>query len=298
MIPSRTVERWLPVIVAVVSPIACHSPAEQYLEGGRRALGREQYREAITLFAEVVLLAPASPKAAEALYEMALIHYMKLRDVNAARSTLRNLLNKYPGSEVANDARLTLARLYEEDLRAPAKAIQEYEELLSDLDDPGEERAILLSIAECHYRLDQLQRAAEDYRRVIEGYPYDAQSDLGFLRLAHIETLAGRPEAVLEVLVSLLELTDQPESRRRAFLARTEVLLASNRYGEAKACLKRAEYEFPGLPELFELADRLRQKEREGKSLDDGGRESQQALAELQSKIRWGWGSTSRRGVR
>ncbi len=298
MILSRTIECWLPVIVAIVSHLACQSPAAQYLHSGHLALGRGQYREAITLFAEVVLQAPASPMAAEALYEMGLIHFLKLRDVNAARTTLRSLLNKYPESEVANDARLTLARLYEEDLQAPEKAIQEYEELLSRLDDPGEEKAISLSIADCHYRLDHLQRAADDYRRVIEDYPYDARSDLAFLRLAHIGTLSGRIEEVLEILGALLEVTDQPEHRRRAFIARAEALLALNRYGEAKACLKRAEYEFPGFPELSDLADRLRRREREGKSLDDGGRESQQALAELQSKIRWGWGATNRRAVR
>jgi len=284
-------QRWLTIGFAFASAAACTSRAEQSLEAGRLAVGRGQYREAIASYTEVVVDAPASPLAAEALYEIGLIHYLKLRDLGAARAAFRILLSRHPESEVTIEARRMLARMYEEDLGDPDKAVRQYTEILAELEDPGEEKEILLAIAHCHYRLDQLREAADVYSRVIEEYPYDEQSDIAFLRLAQIQALSGRTDEVISILGRLLEETRQPESRHKAFLTEAEVLLASRRYGEANDRLKRAEREFPGVPELHELADRLRRQQLEARSLDDGARESKRILAELQSKIRWGWGS-------
>jgi TolA-binding protein len=276
--------------LAVASALACTSRAENSLEAARLAIGRGQFGEAISHYTEVLAEEPGGPSAAEALYEIGLIHYLKLRDLSAARTAFQVLLRKYPEDARTTDARRVLARMYERDLRDPDKAVRQYREILSALEDPGQEKAILLSIAECHYRSDQLPEAAGAYAHVIEDYPYDEQSDIALLRLAHIEALSGRTDEVLAILGRLLEETDRPHSRYRAFVGQAEVLLVSERYGEAKDRLNRADLEFPGAPEVRELAHRLERQQIEARSLDDGARESKRILSELQSRIRWGWG--------
>src|SRR3990170_6624921 len=103
--------------------VACSSPGSDELTAAREALGRGRYGEALERYTEVTIQAPGTPEAAQALYEVALIHYLQRRDVDAARSTFRKILLSYPDSAVAREARRLLARMYSEDLGEPEKAI-------------------------------------------------------------------------------------------------------------------------------------------------------------------------------
>jgi tetratricopeptide (TPR) repeat protein len=278
----------------VVGFTACKSSAERQLEAGIQAMGRGQYREALDIFTEVVLLTPGSPEAARAIYDMGVIHYLKQRDLDAARSSFRKVLDEYPASDVAPEARRMLARVYEKEEGELHKAVQEYYRLLEHTDDQTKEKDILLDVANCYYRLDELEYASRLYRRIIEDYSYDEVSDHAYLRLAHIETLAGRGEEARSIIETLLERTDQPGSRRRAFLLAAEVVLQSSEYGRGRILLARADREFPGDPELLDLVSRLVRQEVDGRSLEEGDPEAQFLLKEMQRNISWGRGRRSR----
>ncbi|MFQ5789933.1 MAG: tetratricopeptide repeat protein [Acidobacteriota bacterium] len=268
--------------------IGCSQPGTQQLEAGRRALGRGQYREAIALYTEVTLEASGSPQAAQALLDIGAIYYLRLRDLDAARASFRKLIAEYPQTRAAREGRRMMARMYEEDLGEPEKAIEEYKQMLAEASDAAEEKSILLSVANCLYALNRLTESASAYRRVIEEFPYDKESDQAFIRLAHIEALQGQGEQALAVLERLLGATQQQESRLRAYQARTEVFLVLGRYDEAGACLGRAEDEFPDRPDLSALRLRLDQHRQGEMSLDGGERESQEILKALQETIPWG----------
>jgi tetratricopeptide (TPR) repeat protein len=230
---------------------------------------------------------------------MGVIQFLKIRDLGAARASFREVLSQYPESDVAPDARLMLARIYEEEQGELEKAVREYRYLLEQTDDPVEERAVWMSIADCYYRLDDVDRAKDAYQRVVEDYPYDEESDQAFFRMAQCEGLAGRWEAAGKILRRLLDHSDQPESRYRAFLLASQVSLQSSEsdsaYDVARGMLARADREFPDDAEISSLMVRLARQEQDGKSLDDGARDSEALLEELQKNISWGRGRRSRR---
>jgi tetratricopeptide (TPR) repeat protein len=225
---------------------------------------------------------------------MGVIHYLKQRDLDAARSSFRRVLDEYPGSEIESEARRMLARVYEKEEGELHKAVQEYYRLLEQTDDRTKEKHILFDVANCYYRLDDLEHASEFYRRTIEGYPHDELSDQAYLRLALIEALAGRGDQAESIIEALLERSDRPESRRRAFLLAAEVVLRSSEYGRGRILLARADREFPSDPELLDLGSRLARQEVDGESLDEGDPESQFLLEEMQRNISWGRGRRTR----
>jgi len=262
--------------------VACSSPGSDELTAAREALGRGRYGEALERYTEVTIQAPGTPEAAQALYELALIHYLQRRDVDAARSTFRKILLSYPDSAVARDARRLLARMYSEDLGEPEKAIREYELLLMEETDPEQRKSLLLDIAYSRYTTGDMEGAAEAYRRVIEDFPQDQESFGAYLRLAHIQRLAGRSDEALGSLLALLGMTEDPAFRRKAYQMRAEALAELGRYEEARTCLTAAAEEFPGDPDMTELLVRIRDQENQRKLAEAEG--------ELGEGIHWGSG--------
>ena len=286
----------LAAVGLVAGAVACKSPAEKQLDAGRRAFGRGLYQEAINHYGELVLQMPESPEAARALYEQGMIYYLKLRDLDTAFVNFRKVITEHTDSPIAKDARLMLARMYQEDRGEHEKAIREYERLLEEMENTEEQKAILLSLADSYYELDDLARAAEHYQRVIDlaDHADDPGADAAFLRRALIDALEGRREEALGMLEDLLEKTDEPEARHHAYVSAAEIRLLSNEYEQAEALLARANREFPEDGKLFELADRVKRQERDGRSLDDGTIESQALLEEMQRNISWGRGRRQR----
>ncbi len=284
--PARSIPLLVLAIVASGSVFGCSSPGSDELAAAQEALGRGRYREAIEHYTEVTIQAPGSPEAAQALYDLALIYYLQRRDVETARSILRKLLSFYPDGEVTRDARRVLARMYEEDLGQPEKAIQEYQLLLAAETDTVEAQNLLLKIANCRYSADELELAAQVYRRVVRDFPYREGSGTAHLRLAHIDRLDGRVDKTLETLEKLLARTDDPDTRRKAYLMQAEALGDLRRYEEAETTLGLAEEEFPGDSEIAAMASRLRQQEEAQRSVAAG--------EELEKQVRWGRGRRTR----
>lgn len=280
--PARSISLLVLAILTSGSVFGCSSPGSDELAAAQEALGRGLYREAIEHYTEVTIQAPGSPEAAQALYDLALIYYLQRRDLDTARSTLRKLLSFYPDAEVTRDARRVLARMYEEDLGQPEKAIQEYQLLLAAETDTVEAQNLLLKIANCRYSADELELAAQVYRRVVRDFSYGEGSATAHLRLAHIDRLEGRVEETLETLEMLLARTDGPDTRRKAYLMQAEVLGDLRRHEEAETTLDLAEEEFPGDSEIAAMASRLRQQEEAQRSVATDG--------ELEKQVRWGRG--------
>ncbi len=262
--------------------LSCSSPQSDELAAAREALGGGRYHEAIEHYTEVTLQAPESPEAAQALYDVGLIHYLRHRDLDSARSTFRKILSSYPESDVARDARRLLARMYEQDLGEPDKAIREYELLVESETDPGERRTLLTRIANCRYEMDDMEGAAEAYRRVVEDSPPDEESMGAYLRLAHIQRLAGRADEALENLEVVLGVSEDQGSRRKAYYAMAEVLAEQGRFADAKSCLTAASEEFAGDDEIAALVSRIDNQVEERRRAERG--------EESDKQVRWGRG--------
>lgn len=241
---------------------ACRSAERTQMENGQHALGQGRFKEAIEHYEGAILDAPGSSEAAKALYEIGLIHYLRIRDLPAARATFRKLEREYPRSAAARQARFMLARMFEADLDAPEKALLEYRALLETTEDPKEEKAVRLAIAGCHYARGEMEAARAEFRQVIEGYPHDDATDSASLKLAHIDQRLGRTEDLVKTLERLLKTTQAPDARRTALVGIADALDDLARGEKAKEYLEQARREFPGDLEIKERRERFLERER------------------------------------
>lgn len=253
----------------------------------RNAIEADDYETAARLYREVTIVAPGSPLAADALLELARIYYLRLRDVDAATDRLRKLLADHANSDAAPEARRLLARIYEEDLDEPAKALEHYRALLSGEREAERRRRTLLSIANYLYRVDELEEAAEAYR-VVLALPYHADTDGAYLRLANLEWLAGEEERALSLLGELSSKTESRERRHDGVVLELDVLISLGRFDQARERLGRARESFPDSTKLDRLDERLREAIRSHRWLD--GEEPVGLLQEGQKKLPWGGG--------
>lgn len=265
----------------------CRDRAAGMLEQAREAMQKDNIEAAADLFREVTIQFPDSPLAAEALYELAEIHYLNRRDAEAAHTLLLEILTDYRTSAASTDAQRLLARLYETELDDPEKALSQYRALLDVEESPERRRSTLLSMAECYYRMDRLDKALEIYREVIH-LPYDPETDAAYFRLANLELLVGSPELALETLRQLAAVTKDGDRRFDALLSEVEVLMSLGRFSEARESIERLQKTEWDPEPVRELLIRLQSVELEHDSLDD---EAQAALLrELQKQLRWGGG--------
>ncbi|GMR21800.1 MAG: hypothetical protein BMS9Abin37_0116 [Acidobacteriota bacterium] len=270
---------------------ACNDPSQGLFSEARRAMEADNYQTAARLYQEITIQAPDSPLAADAHYELAQIYYLRLRNVDAAKDILVKMLDDYPDSSVDIDARLLLARLYDEDLQDPQRAVRLYRALLAEDLDKNVRRQTLLEIAHCHYRMGELDASADAYRLAL-GLPYHRDTDAAYMRLANLEWLGGSADESLRLLRELEKRTSDDDYRHEAMLSEVEVLMSLGRFAAARERVLVAGDGFPESAAVAELAERLRATELQHQSLD--GEDEEALLQELQKKIRWGGGRRRR----
>jgi len=283
---------WAGWLVAIaIAGTGCSDRAENLYSEAQRAMEADHYEDAARLYRELTIQAPDSVHAAEAHYELAQIYYLRLRDPDAAKDSLVELLQDYPGSNVDIDARRLLARLYEEDFEDPHRAAKLYRTLLAENLDGDVRRQTLLDIANCHYRLGELDASANAYRLAL-GLPYHPDTDSAYMRLANLEWLSGSADESLRLLRELEARTDNEDYRHQAMLSEVEVLMSLGQFQAARDRVAFAKRVFPDSDDMAELETRLHATELRHQSLDGEGEEA--LLQELQKKIRWGGGRRRR----
>ena len=166
-----------------------------------------------------------------------------------------------------------------------------YRGLLGENLDSAVRRQTLLDIANCHYRVGELDASANAYRLAL-GLPYHPDTDGAYLRLANLEWLGGSPDESLRLLRELEERTENDDNKHQALFSEVEVLMSLGRFEAARERMLVAKEAFPESEDMVELEARLHATELRHQSLD--GEDEEALLQELQKKIRWGGGRRRR----
>jgi tetratricopeptide (TPR) repeat protein len=289
--PSKRLTLLRAVVLAVaLTALACQSETERLFAEAARAEGADDYEGAARRLREIVIGHPESPLAARALFELAQIHLLRTRDFTAAHAALLEILDGYPDSPVALPAQRLLARLYEREMQEPERALPHYRAVLESEPGIDVERETLLSLGECHYRLEQLEEAAAAYRQAV-ALPYDGSSDAAYFRLSTLSRLSGDDEASLRWLEELASRTTDTTRRYTALRGQVEALMSLERFEDARDRLAEAERISPDAPENDELQARL-DSANSGPLPMEGTSDS---LEKLQERIHWGAGRVPRR---
>jgi tetratricopeptide (TPR) repeat protein len=290
--PKHLVSTVGAIVFVAVTATGCHDRSETLFSDARRAMEDDSYETAARLYQEVTIQTPDSALAADAYFELAQIYYLRLRDVDAAKDSLVKLLHDYPRSRVDVEARRFLARLYEEDLQEPNRALKLYRDVLAGNLEEETRRQTLLDIGDCHYRIGELDASANAYRLAL-GLPYTSDTDSVYMRLANLEWLGGSADESLRLLRELQERTLDDDYRHEAILREVEVLMSLGRFSSARARVEGAQELFPASLDVTEVVARLDEAERLHQSLEGEGEVA--LLQELQKKIQWGGGRRRRR---
>lgn len=280
----------LAVLGALALALASRSETERLFSQATLAIEDDDYQRAVRLFREITISYPQSPESAQAYYQLAEIYLLRIRDVGAAHASLVKILDDYPTSPVALSAHRLLARLYEQELGTPERAVPHYRVVLESHPDLSVERDTLLALGDCLYQLDQIDEAAASYRQAL-ALPYDPSSDTAYVRLASLSRLAGKAEEALRLFQDLASRTSDPARRYEAYVGEAEIFLESERFHEASERLRDAAKVSPGSAQLDELQARLEAAELEQRSGDD----ENGSIEELQKRIRWGAGRRGRK---
>jgi len=167
--PFSRAFRLVPVIL-ILSLAACLPRATNLMQEAESLYLKNQYRESVRVFLQIVDRYPGSPEAETALLRVGQTFMLNLSDPQNALEYFGRLVGEYPRGPKAVQAHELMASIYEKELRNYDEAVAQYRMLLdSNMGrDPGK---YILAIGRCFYLKEEYKTAIMEYRKIVDKYP-------------------------------------------------------------------------------------------------------------------------------
>jgi TolA-binding protein len=187
------------VTVTVVSLLAVglssRRPQEQALyDRAMEALDESLSGAAVEYLTTFLVKYPESELYPDALRQRATIFYLYQSRYLEAISDLRELLNKFPTSKHALEARRTIAEILETKVRDCRRAIVEYQRLIDDYETVIDDDMFQYRIASCFYEILNFEQAKLEFYKLINNYPASEHVDDSYYQIANILQTQGALE--------------------------------------------------------------------------------------------------------
>lgn len=187
------------VIITAVSLLAVsffsRSSREQALyEQAMVALDEHLSGAAVEYLTTFLVKYPENELYPDALRQRATIFYLYQSRYLEAISDMRELLNKYPTSRHAFEARRTIAEIMEMKIRDRRRAIVEYQRLIDDYETVVDDDLYQYRIASCSYALLNFEQAKLEFYKLINNYPASEHVDDSYYQIANILQTQGALE--------------------------------------------------------------------------------------------------------
>lgn len=249
----------------IILAVGCAVQGATPLERAERAREQQDYGAAASFYEEYLASAEAGPAAENALFQLAEISYLKLKDLERARAAYQAFLERHSGSERAYDAKVRLAEVFVA-LESPREAIALYEEAAAARPGAPEARQIRVAVADLYYDSNNFSQAELEYARAVEGATYDDISERSLLRMASINHMVrDDAEAAVPIYERVAASTADPVVRRQALYSISECYADLFRFDEAIATLERID----DPAEAGYVAGRTAELERQKRALQD-----------------------------
>jgi predicted negative regulator of RcsB-dependent stress response len=242
----------------------------------RAAELREQgdFEQAADLFWQAAMMAPDSPRAAEALYEAGFTYYVvgipKTDDARrqaeltvAGEQAFGLLIEKYPNSPHVVQARLELGKMYMEGEEF-GKALEQLEAVVGEVKDPESRQKVCFDMAQCYERLGRIEMAVGRLKDIINLQHPGETDEEAHLVLARFYYEAGAHEQAVALLNQLLQGDVSFYTRQAAYTRLARYLLELNRFDEAIAALNEVEANPSNRALLSDLRDRISRRSHPG----------------------------------
>ena len=184
------------VTVTAVSLLAVsffsHRSQEQALyEQAMAALDENLSGAAVEYLTTFLVKYPESELYPDALHQRATIFHLYQSRYLEAISDLRELLNNYPQSQHAFQARRTIAEILATKIHDCRRAIVEYQRLIDDHDTVVDDDLYQYRIASCYYETLNFEQSKLEFYKLINKYPASEHVDNSYYQIANILQTQG-----------------------------------------------------------------------------------------------------------
>lgn len=249
---------WLVLVAAAaVLFLYGHDQAAAEFERAREMWLAGEYRPATRVYEKIRRHYPDSRYAAEALWEIASIHYSHHYDLTEARARLEELLSLYPASPRVDEAFLRLAEIHEAGEADLPAAVNYWSQALDRRLPSEDRREILYKRGRALLKLEQLDESERDLRAAA-GDASDHLSQQAHVCLGTIAQIRGDHREAIRLFEKTRGLGRCGECLLQCRLS----MIESFEYtGELDKAIKVAGVlDKTGYPKAVELIVRLRQK--------------------------------------
>ncbi len=245
------------VAAAAILFLYGHDEAGAEFERARELWLTGEYRAAARAFDNIRRRHPDSLHAAEALWEIASIHYSHHYDLSEARTYLEELVSQYPASPRVDAALRRLAEIHEAGEYDLAAAVKYWSLVLDRRLPPDEHREILYKRGRALLKLERLDESERDLWAAANDSS-DHLSQQAHVCLGTIAQIRGDHREAIRLFEKTRELGRCGECLLQCRLS----MIESFEYtGELDRAIKIAGVlDKTGYPKAGELIVRLRQK--------------------------------------
>lgn len=146
---------------------ACENTSSKYFEKARTFEEKGDYTRAVLYYEQVYELFPESKEAAESLFRSARINRIYLGKARSAISYLKAIVMNYPDSEYFISAQNEIGDIYMENLKNYNQAISEYSKLIQLNPPPEILTEARLKIAKCFEESGNYEQALIELRSLL-----------------------------------------------------------------------------------------------------------------------------------
>ncbi len=171
-----------------------HSQEQALYEQAMAALDENLSGAAVEYLTTFLVKYPENELYPDALHQRATIFHLYQSRYLEAISDLRELLNKYPASEHAFEARRIIAEILETKVRDCRRAIVEYQRLIDDYETVVDDDLFQYHIASCSYESLNFEQSKLEFYKLINNYPASKHVDDSYYQIANILQTQGALE--------------------------------------------------------------------------------------------------------
>jgi len=216
---------------------ACSSGEQRLLDRAEERRRAGSYDEAIRLNTLLYERDPDGKRAAQALFNIGNIHYLNLRRIPPAIEAYDRLAREFPGTRLQQEAQLSLARIYENEIGDFSQAVAQYNRLLEE-PDLQNRREIEVMRANAYFMRQDYHNALRELRRLEEAGIDGHLGHKVFLKIGSIYQIEKKYETAITYFLRVADAPCQ-ECRRQAILSLAACHEAVFDFAKAREALAR-----------------------------------------------------------
>lgn len=172
------------VLLLLISSCSDGYKARGLYDQAMAALDQGLDGAAVEYLTQYIVRYPENPGIEEVLFQRGTIYHLYQSRYVDSVNDFRELLERFPLSSRAMEARLGIAEILEKKLGDCRLAIVHYQHLISDYDTVADNDLYQYRISQCYYNLLNFEQSVLEYRSLIDNYPASPLIDEAYFQIA------------------------------------------------------------------------------------------------------------------